>query len=419
MYGHNKGTKMETASSFDVTLTGTSKELEDNFAHIASEMNRNPIHISKDLYKEQLTLAQTKYEALEASIRSTVKRPAFRPNASSDCVSLFTDMGAKLSQRTPKGGVKMDEGVLENLSRRYPIALDIMKARKALGITAQLRKWGEFAEAGVAQPVWDQFGTPMGRMSCAVVALQNRVMEVRKTVVPEEGFEFVSLDVSQMEYRMWASLSQDPTMKAAFLNPDKDFHQTMGELVAGYFPKGTDLRKAGKTINFALCYKMQASTLAGQLGCSVEQADKIMEAYAQAAPDAILYRDAVVKKAIEAGEVSTAFGRVRKLSGLRSPEERELNEVIKTAWHHHNAGTAAELFKWLMVQVDTELDALGLKSHVKWVINMHDEFILEVRKGYVSKVIQAIESCMILPKPHWVKLAYTITTGMNWADLDS
>lgn len=406
--------------AFDVTLAGKSLEIEKRFTAICDEMNANPIHISQVNYAKELGKAQSTFSLLEAEARRMVNNSKFRPNASADCVAHFRANGANLSRKTPKGEPCMDKEVLQELARTYPEATVIIQAREALAILGQLRKWKEMADAGSVQPQWNQFGTPMGRMSCEGAALQNRVMEVRKTVVPSEGHIFLSCDISQLEYRMWASLSQDPVLIAAFNKEGRDFHQVMGDLVSQYLPKDADIRKSGKTINFALLYRMMARTLAGKLGIPLEDAEGIVNKYMAQASVAEAYAQRILKEFRRTGIISTVFGRSRDLKELVFSSDRKVEaEAIKTAWHHHNAGSAADLMKWMMCEVDDALIKADLKKYVKWVINMHDEFILEVQKGYENWVKQVVEENVRVPYPNWVPMVNSIVIAETWADLDS
>lgn len=408
-----------TNEEFGVVLTGESKILEERFAPICEEMNRNPIRISKSLYDLEMKKASDLFKSLESGLRQETGNPKFRANATVDCANYFHHFGANLSRTTDTGKTAMDKDVLKELAFRFPIAAKVIAAREALAVQSQLKKWGEYAEAGVAQPQWNQFGTPMGRLSCEAPALQNRVMEVRRTVVPRDGFVYLSCDLSQAEYRMWASLSRDETLKAAFNTEGKDFHQVMGEKVAKYLPKGTEIRKAGKTINFALLYQMSAPTLASQLNVSIEVAERIMDEYHGEARTATEYSKQILARARLSGVTETSFGRKRYLPGLKSADRKILRDAEKTAWHHHNAGTAAELFKWIMCEVHDALITSGLRQYFNWVINMHDEFIMEVREGFEDAVKAVIDSAIRVPRAGWVPLVHSIVVGPTWASLDS
>lgn len=410
---------MTQNEEFGVVLTGESKQIEERFAPICEEMNRNPIRVSKQLYDLEMKKATDLFKSFESDLRKETGNPKFRANATVDCANYFHHLGANLSRTTESGKTAMDKAVLKELATRFPIAAKVIAAREALAVQSQLKKWEEYAEAGGAQPQWNQFGTPMGRLSCEAPALQNRVMEVRATVVPQAGFTFLSCDLSQAEYRMWASLSKDAALKSAFNTEGKDFHQVMGEKVAKYLPAGTDVRKAGKTINFALLYRMSAPTLAGQLNIDIEAAEKIIAEYHGEARTATEYAERVLSVARKTGVVETAFGRKRALPGLKSADRKVLRDAEKTAWHHHNAGTAAELFKWIMCEVNDSLIKSGLRKNYNWVVNMHDEFILEVQEGYEGLVKEAIESAIRVPREGWVPLVHSIVLGGTWAALDS
>lgn len=410
---------MTQNEEFGVVLTGEIKEIEARFEPICQELNRNPIKISQGLYGKELAKAQATFTALESALRKETGNPKFRANATADCYQYFHYRGAEFSRLTEGGKACIDKGVLKNLAERFPIAQTVIDAREALSVLGQLRKWKEYADAKEAQPQWNQFGTPMGRMSCEAPALQNRVMEVRATVVPSDGFTFLSCDLGQAEYRMWANLSNDSLLKAAFDVKGADFHQVMGESLAAYLPKGVPVRKAGKTINFALLYQMSAPTLADSLGVDIDVAKAIISQYQGKAKVAHQYAMNYLAKAKATGVVETAFGRKRVLPGLKSADRKVLRDAEKTAWHHHNAGSAADLFKWLMCEVHSALVKAGMRDNFRWVLNMHDEFIMEVRKGYELQIRNIVDYSIKSPREHWLPMAHTIVLGDTWAALDS
>lgn len=406
---------------FNVTLQEPIFEVEQEFEEIVAEMNRTPIHISKEIYEDVLGQFDGEVTEMVKALREETGMSTFRPTASADCEKFFRGQGWNPSRLTATGKVSVSAEVLESLESDFPIATKILDARGKSAILSQLKKWKEFADVGTAQPVWHQFGTPMGRMSCEVVALQNRVMEVRKTVVPAPGHVFLSCDVHQMEYVGWASVSNDPLLKGV-VEAGEDVHQAMGDFLRNYLPSDfttEQRRKAGKTINFALLYWMSPPTLAGMLGVSIDTAKSIMQDYEAAAPTAIAYRDEVIEAVRRAEVVTTLMGRERFVPEINSSDEKVRRDAEKTCWHHHNSGSCADLMKFRMVLLNKLLTEKGLRESVKWVINMHDEFILEVEDGRQAAVTELIHQAMEAEVPGYLPMSFAVVEGTNWAELDS
>lgn len=410
---------MEKIIDFNVVLTGQSEEIEKRFEPICQELNSTPIKIDRGAHELELQQASMAYSLAESAARKSTGVANLRPNATADCRKYLLAKGANLWKKTPGGELSVDASVLQGLAPSHPEVWDILAAREALSKKSQLKKWEEFVQQEVVQPKWNQFGTPVGRLSCSDPALQNRIMEIRKTVVAPQGTTFLSFDGSQMEYRTWANLSGDPTLKSMFQTEGVDFHTEMGLKLAKYLREGTNSRKAGKTINFALLYRMRAASLANDLGISYEDAEAIINEYRRDASVAEEYTNRIISQALKDGFVTTYFGRKRYLPELLHTDPKVQRDAVKTAWHHHNAGTAAELFKWVMCEVDDNLKKEGLKNACKWVINMHDEAILQVSDWALADATAVVAGSIKNPVEDWVPFKYSLTTAHDWASLDS
>lgn len=413
---------------YDVQLTGEILGIERDLEPIIDLMNRTPLQVDLEKLGDKLGAWALKVQAETKELETLTGLKGFRANSSADCLAYFTNKGFSPERTTSKGRPSMDKEVLQDLVNDYPVAEKILKARESIAIFGQLRALNEIMRDGrdfEVQPKWNQLGTPMGRLSCEGIAIQNRVQEVQECFVPHSGYKFLSMDISQAEYVGWASLSKDPALTKIFANGE-DLHTKMGELIAGKVRslKGHDMRKIGKTINFALLYLMKASTLARMLGCSTKIAEEIIEAYEDIAITAVVYRKKILRIAGEVGAVSTVFGRIRKLPGLQSADQKTVNDATKTAWHHHNAGSVADLMKLKWVLIERMLrtgDRPVDESAARWVMNRHDELILEVKDDpmTIAVVKAVIDSAMALPVRGFLPLRWEIDVGSTWASVSS
>jgi hypothetical protein len=386
---------------------------------ISAEMNETPLRVNLLAYETNLGHATRLWEELRDITRRMTGRDDFRPNASADCVEELFGRRALPIQKVSKktGQPTCDSDVLLALaSLDDDLAPAIIKARQARSILSQFEKFSPFAKAGFVQALWDQYGTPMARYTASAPNLQNRVVGIREVIEADEGWTFVSQDLGQSEYVTWASLSNDPTLSEAFL-AGEDFHQNMYDKLKDVFvAQGIDTgRKAGKTVNFSLLYLMKPFSFAKRMGISQEAAQNIFDEYAAIAPQAIAYRESILEEGAKIGQVSTRFGRTRFLRDLGSKDKFRREEARKTGWHHHNAGTAAELMKIKMVKTWKALRAQGFETdRVRVALNMHDEMILKVRDDVVEQVAEIAKERFLEPIEGFLPIAVDQRIGKTW-----
>lgn len=399
-----------------------SQKIDANLQSITSEMNRTPLRVNHKTWVEnRKKQVQVVLEKL-AICCQTCGNPAFMPNSSANCVKEITKLGIELNRTTKGGAISCNKEVLESIQGRHPLIGQIMDARHAISTLSQLQKWEEYAVAGSVQCTWDQNGTPMGRYTAAGPNLQNRVVPIRETVEPWEGWSFLSLDLGTAEYVTWGALSGDPVMKDCF-EAGQDFHSLMGEAVLELNP-GLDLhqetsRSFGKTINFAILYRMMARTLASKLGVPIEVAASLISAYFTKVKVAHDYEENYMRIARDTQSAQTKFGRTREIPELKSSNKSGQHEAEKTAWHHHVCGTTAEILKLKTLRVMKAMEDLGLAGEcVKVALNMHDELILMVRDDQLETVVPAVVKVFEAKEPWDWSLPYRVVAkvGKNWLE---
>lgn len=397
-----------------------SYKMEKALDPITERMNVTPLRVNKETYLRNLKKVAVELEEANAVCRELSGNPAFRPNSPKDCVAEFQEKrGLPLGKKGSTGTPSVDKDVLQNLvNLGDPLAPKVMHARELQSHYSQLQKWAPFAEAGSVQTVWDQYGQPHGRYTSEEPNLQNRVLEIRETVEPKEGFTFLSVDWGMAEYVTWASLSKDAYLSNIF-KEGRDLHQEMGSDLVKLNPTrdlGSDsVRKFGKTSNFAILYRMLPYTLAKSLGVSNQEAEALMKSYHDKAPEASTYSDKVLAKAAQQGFVETAFGRRLYCQGLATLKGGALHQLQKTVWHHHNAGTAAEMLKFKMVELNSVLANEGFTpDQVHVAMNMHDEIIYEVADSVLAKVTPIVYGVMSEKMEGFLPFKVDMRTGKNW-----
>src|SRR5690606_20519110 len=223
-----------------------------------------------------------------------------------------------------------------------------------------------------------------GRLSSTDPNLQNipiRTEEgrrIRRAFVVGEGFEcLMTADYSQIEMRIMAHLSQDEALIEAF-NSGFDFHAATASSVFGVPPEqiGPDERRKVKAMNFGLAYGLSAYGLSQQLGISTEEARTLMTEYFERFGGVRDYLHQVVERARVAGYTETVLGRRRYLPDLTSDNRQRREMAERMALNAPIQGSAADVIKVAMLQVDVALRSAGLRSRM--LLQVHDELVFEV-----------------------------------------
>lgn len=394
--------------------------IEQELEESTIELNTQPLRVNKDTWLQNRAAITKEVDQLTEQCRQEANWPEFRPNASADCIKVFIkERGLRPQRVSKKTGVpSLDKETLQFYQATGDqLAGLVIQCREAMSKLSQLEAWATYADTGRVQATWNQLGTPHGRYSCDSPNLQNRITEIRETIEADEGHLLLSFDLGQAEYVTWASLSKDPILTAAFQS-DRDFHLRMFEEIRALVP---DLsfsdpdRQVGKTFNFAQLYLMNAFTLAKRLGITQEQATQIAAAYAARAPIAIAYRDDTIAKILREGRTTTKFGRVRLMPDIKSLKGPALHEATKTAWHHHNAGTAAEILKIKQVRTWKLLRRLiSDPKDGRLVLQMHDELVFSIREDLLPKVKDQLLEKFVEPIPDFLPFKVEVRSGPNW-----
>lgn len=422
---YNSDMKEIRVTQFNVIIPAGSNSLkiERALEPITEEMNRTPLVVNPETWRRNLDAMEREVERLNAEAHRIAGKK-FRTNSSKDCCQIFfEERGLPIQRTTPSGTPAMDKDTLQALQAidNDGLAEAVINAREGQSKLSQLNSWETYAKAGTVQATWNQQGTPMARYSCDTPNLQNRITEIRETIEAPAGYKLISLDLGQAEYVTWASLSGDPTLGQSFID-GTDFHRRMHDEVRVAAPDinlhETDPRQAGKTINFALLYLMQPFALGKKLGIHPDEAQKLIDAYYARAPLAKKYMEDVLKQAAATGQISTKFGRTRYMPELKTAKGRFLHEARKTAWHHHNAGTAAEVLKLKQVKVHRTIRREGMDYDAARIgLNMHDELILIVRDDLVERVKELAVEKFKEPLQGFLPFRVDVRVGQNWLQI--
>ncbi|MFG2000562.1 DNA polymerase I [Spirillospora sp. NPDC048911] len=237
---------------------------------------------------------------------------------------------------------------------------------------------------------------------------------IRQAFLPGEGYEaLLTADYRQLELRIMAHLSQDPTLLSAF-ESGEDLHTTMAAQVFAVAPEAVtaDMRRKIKAMSYGLAYGLSAFGLAKQLGIAVSEAKPLMEAYFERLGGLRDYLDHVVEEARHTGYTQTILGRRRYLPHLGSDNRQRRETAERMALNAPIQGSAADIVKIAMLRVDGALTAAGLRSRL--LLQVHDEVVLEVAPGEREQVAELVHDRLTTAYPLTVGLEVALGTGRDW-----
>ena len=335
---------------------------------------------------------------------------------------LFTKLEIPVLKKTAKGAPSTKEEVLQELAIEYPLPKVILEHR---GL-AKLKSTYTDKLPTMINPTtkrihtsYHQAGTATGRLSSSDPNLQNipiRTAEgrrVRQAFIASPGSKLVAADYSQIELRIMAHLSEDPSLLSAFA-AGQDIHRaTAAEVFAVETEAVTiDQRRSAKAINFGLIYGMSAFGLARQLNIGRKQAAEYIELYFARYPGVQNYMNNIRHSAAENGYVETVYGRRLYLPEINARNGMLRQGAERTAINAPMQGTAADIIKIAMINVDSWLESSGLKSRM--IMQVHDELVLEVPESELEVVKQGLTERMESAAELLVPLVVDVGVGDNW-----
>ena len=335
---------------------------------------------------------------------------------------LFEKLDLPVVKKTPKGAPSTAEDVLVELALDYPLPKLLLEHRSLSKLKSTYTDKLPMMVSEVSGRVhtsYHQAVTATGRLSSSEPNLQNipiRTEEgrrIRKAFIAPSGFALVAADYSQIELRIMAHLSKDAGLLSAF-NEDRDVHTaTAAEVfeVDQDAVSGEQRRKA-KAINFGLIYGMSAFGLAKQLGLGRNQAQEYIDRYFARYPGVKDYMDATREVAHEQGFVETLFGRRLYLPEINARNKMRQQAAERTAINAPMQGTAADIIKKAMLNVDRWL--LNEDVDASIIMQVHDELVLEVNESILESLIVEVNALMSDAASLDVPLVVDVGYGENW-----
>ncbi|MCW2784109.1 MAG: polA [Marmoricola sp.] len=339
-------------------------------------------------------------------------------------VVLFDELDMPKTKRT-KTGYTTDADALQSLFEKteHPFLQHLLRHRDV----TRLRQTVEgllktVAEDGRIHTTFNQLIAATGRLSSTDPNLQNipvRTEEgrrIRQAFVVGHGYdELLTADYSQIEMRIMAHLSEDAALIEAF-NSGRDFHQVTAARVFGVEPGdvNVEMRAKIKAMNYGLAYGLSAFGLSAQLKIEAGEARGLMDEYFETFGGIRDYLGGVVDEARQTGFTETIMGRRRYLPDLTSDNRQRRDTAERMALNAPIQGSAADIIKVAMLNVDRAIDEAGLSSRM--LLQVHDELVFEVAPGERVALEELVRVQMAAAAELTVPLDVSVGTGRSWHD---
>lgn len=406
------------------SLSKLYREIEAPLVSVLSRVERNGTLIDPDAMFQQSEEIAAKVQQLETQVHDLAGQVFNLGSPKQLQEVLYDKLDLPVLKKTPKGQPSTAEEVLQQLADSYEIPRLILEYRSLTKLKSTYTDKLPLMinkKTGRIHTSYHQAVTATGRLSSADPNLQNipvRTEEgrrIRKAFIAPPGMKIVAADYSQIELRIMAHLSQDEGLLNAF-KEGKDVHSaTAAEVFDVAIEDVTaDHRRKAKAINFGLIYGMSAFGLARQLQVSRHEAQEYIDLYFNRYPGVKRFMDAIRTQASEDGYVETLFGRRLYLPEINSSNGQRRQAAERTAINAPMQGTAADIIKKAMIDVDKWLASSDF--NVRMIMQVHDELVFEVAEGQVEAFVEQVEMHMQNAAELDVPLIVDAGIGDNWEE---
>ncbi len=407
--------------SKEPTLEKLFKEMELPLLGVLSRMERRGVLIDSDALFLQSNEIANRLSELEEQAYVLAGQPFNLASTKQLQEILFDKLGLPVIQKTPKGAPSTNEEVLEELAFSHELPKVLVEHRGLSKLkstyTDKLPQMVN-SQTGRVHTSYHQAVTATGRLSSSDPNLQNIPIRneegrrIRQAFIAREGFTVVAADYSQIELRIMAHLSQDQGLINAFTQ-GKDIHRsTAAEIFGVALDEVTsEQRRNAKAINFGLIYGMSAFGLSRQLGIGRADAQSYMDLYFKRYPGVQTFMHDIREKAKAQGYVETLFGRRLYLPDINSSNGMRRKAAERVAINAPMQGTAADIIKRAMIQLDQKLQN---DPDIAMIMQVHDELVFEVRSEKIAFYSELIKTQMESAADLVVPLIVEVGQGTNW-----
>ena len=407
--------------SKEPTLEKLFKEMELPLLGVLSRMERRGVLIDSDALFLQSNEIANRLSELEEQAYVLAGQPFNLASTKQLQEILFDKLGLPVIQKTPKGAPSTNEEVLEELAFSHELPKVLVEHRGLSKLKSTYTdKLPQMVnpQTGRVHTSYHQAVTATGRLSSSDPNLQNIPIRneegrrIRQAFIAREGFTVVAADYSQIELRIMAHLSQDQGLINAFTQ-GKDIHRsTAAEIFGAALDEVTsEQRRNAKAINFGLIYGMSAFGLSRQLGIGRADAQSYMDLYFKRYPGVQTFMHDIREKAKAQGYVETLFDRRLYLPDINSSNGMRRKAAERVAINAPMQGTAADIIKRAMIQLDQKLQN---DPDIAMIMQVHDELVFEVRSEKIAFFSELIKQHMEAGAELVVPLIVDVGVGENW-----
>ena len=373
--------------------------------------------VAKDLEKHIADMEQAIY--LDAGLEFNIMSPKQLGEV------LFEKLGIKYTKKNNSANKRYqyltNKEILVKIKDTHPIVNKILEYRTLIKLYTNYAVGlkNEIREDGRIHTIFTQTLTRTGRLSSINPNLQNIPARaeysrlIRKAFIPDDDSIILSSDYSQVELRIFSSLSDASNLIEAFKN-NQDIHaKTASDIFHVPIEDVTkDMRRTAKAVNFGILYGISSFGLSEDLGIDIKTAKDFIDNYLETYPGIKEYMDKEKQDAYKNGYVKTLMNRKRVIEELQSKNYMVRSAGERIALNTPIQGTAADILKKAMVEIYDEFKKQGLKS--KMLIQVHDELVFNVLNDEVETVKKIVKNIMENTYKLDVPLVVDIETGSNW-----
>ena len=404
------------------TLDSVYRSIEMPLVPVLASIEANGVRIDTDELRRQSQDLSSRMLAAQQKATELAGRSFNLDSPKQLQAVLFDELKLPAVVKTPKGQPSTNEEALEAIAEQHELPRVILEYRGLAKLRSTYTdKLPEMvnSETGRVHTSYHQSGAATGRLSSSDPNLQNIPIRtedgrrIRRAFIAPEGFQLLAADYSQIELRIMAHLSGDPGLVRAF-EQGADVHRaTAAEVFGRTLEEVTsNERRAAKAINFGLMYGMSAFGLARNLGIDRGQAQDYVALYFSRYPGVRDFMERMREQAREQGYVETLFGRRLYLNDIHARNQGLRAGAERAAINAPMQGTAADIIKRAMVDVDKWLRDSGAPARM--ILQVHDELVFEAEAGFIEELRSNVVQRMSQAAQLRVPLVVDTGTGSNW-----
>lgn len=398
-------------------------EIEMPLAYVLIDMELTGIRVDKDYLLKLKDELEVKIKDMEEDIYKDAgcEFNISSPKQLGEVLFIKLELPYPKKRKKDETSYSTSRDILDKVSPYHPIVNKVLEYRMLTKLYANyvVGLLDKIKEDGKVHTIFNQCLTRTGRLSSTEPNLQNIPIRsdysrlIRKAFIPENDSIIMSSDYSQIELRVFASLSKATNLIQAFVE-DKDIHSKTASDIFKVDIKDVDksMRRTAKAVNFGILYGISSFGLSEDLKIDVGSAKEFMDNYLETYPGISEYMDKEKREAYKNGYVTTIMNRRRVIDELKSSNYMVRSGGERMALNTPIQGSAADILKKAMVDLYSEMTKRDLKSKI--LIQVHDELVLNVYKDELDEVKELVRDKMENVIKLDVPLKVDTETGNDW-----